>query len=487
MNQNWPVRPVIFEINTWPWLRELGRRLDRPVALGDVPPSEWDAVAALGVDAVWLMGVWERSPEGRDIALANAGFRAEWDRVLPGWTPDDVAGSPYCVRRYVVDENLGGPTGLAAAREELARRGLRLVLDFVPNHVAPDHPWIDEFPDYFVHGSYGDLVRDPQTYLSTTQGIVARGRDPYFPAWPDVLQLNAFSAGLRRAAAQTLLDIGAQCDGVRCDMAMLMLNDVFARTWPAAGERPATEYWADVIGAVRRKLPRMLFVAEAYWDLEWNLQQLGFDYCYDKRLYDRLVHEGGESVRGHLGAGLDYQDRLIRFLENHDEPRAAAEFPPDRLRAAAVAALTLPGALLIHEGQLEGRRVKLPVFLARRPEEPGDEALRAFHLRLLAARRELRGGAWQLCERTGWPDNPSFRNLLAWGWRSEEWLHLVVVNLSGRPAQARVRLPWPELAGEEWQLEDLLDGQAYGRSGAELLDPGLYVDLPPWGAHLFRI
>ena len=315
---------------------------------------------------------------------------------------------------------------------------------------------------------------------------MARGRDPYFPAWPDVVQLNAFSPGLRKAAAQTLLDIGAQCDGVRCDMAMLLLNDVFARTWPAAGERPATEYWTDVIGAVRRKYPRMLFIAEAYWDLEWNLQQLGFDHCYDKRLYDRLVHEGAESVRGHLGAGLDYQDRLIRFLENHDEPRAAAEFPPGRLRAAAVATLTLPGALLLHEGQLEGHRVKLPVFLARRPEEPADEDLRAFHLRLLAARRELRGGAWQLCERTGWPDNPSFRNVAAWCWRSEEWMHLVAVNLSDRPAQARVRLPWPDLAGEERQLEDLLDGQTYGRAGAELVDPGLYVDLPPWGAHLFR-
>ncbi len=487
MDKIWPARPVMFEINTWPWLRELGRRLDRPVALGDVPPSEWDAVAALGVDAVWLMGVWERSPEGRDIALANAGFQAEWDRVLPGWTPADVAGSPYCVRRYVVDEALGGPAGLAAARQELARRGLRLLLDFVPNHVAPDHPWLAESPDFFVRGHYGDLVRDPQTYLSTEQGIVARGRDPYFPAWPDVLQLNAFSAGLRGAAARTLLDIGAQCDGVRCDMAMLLLNDIFARTWPGAGDRPATEYWTDVIGAVRKEFPRMLFVAEAYWDLEWDLQQLGFDYCYDKRLYDRLLHEGAASVGGHLGAGLDYQDRLVRFLENHDEPRAAAEFPPGRLRAAAVAALTLPGALLLHEGQLEGRRVKLPVFLARRPEESPDGALRAFHLRLLAARRELRGGAWQLCEPTGWPDNPSFRNLLAWGWRSEEWLHLVVVNLSGRPAQARVRLPWPELAGEEWQLEDLLDGQAYGRSGAELLDPGLYVDLPAWGSHLFRI
>src|SRR5438552_14891743 len=130
-----------------------------------------------------------------------------------------------------------------------------------------------------------------------------------------------------------------------------------------------------MINSVSLKYPEMLFMAEAYWDLEWDLQQLGFDYCYDKRLYDRLVHDNAESVRLHLTAGLDYQDRLVRFIENHDEPRAAATFTPEKERAAALTIMTLPGAKLWYEGQFEGRRVRAPVFLARGPDAPIDSDL----------------------------------------------------------------------------------------------------------------
>jgi hypothetical protein len=162
-------------------------------------------------------------------------------------------------------------------------------------------------------------------------------------------------------------------------MAMLAMNDVFETTWgTCAGARPAGEYWREVIGAVRREHPGFLFVAEAYWDLEWELQQQGFDACYDKKLYDRMEHGPAENVRLHLLADRRYQEGMVRFIENHDEPRAAAAFPPGKERAAAVAMLTLTGVKLLHEGQLEGRKVRLPVFLGRRPAEPVDGDLVAF-------------------------------------------------------------------------------------------------------------
>ncbi len=152
--------------------------------------------------------------------------------------------------------------------------------------------------------------------------MLANGRDPYFPAWPDVVQLNAFSPDLRGAVIETLGSIAAQCDGVRCDMAMLMMNDVFERTWgERAGPRPDADYWPTVIPAVRVAHPGFVFMAEAYWDLEWALQQQGFDYCYDKRLYDRLVHEGAEAVHGHLH-GRHRLPGAARPL--HREPRRAA-------------------------------------------------------------------------------------------------------------------------------------------------------------------
>ena len=327
MSTEWPARPIIYEINTWVWLNDLSSQYKRTITLGTVPSQEWDAIAALGVDAVWLMGVWERSPEGIRIANENAGLIADFHRALPDYTPADNVGSAYCVRNYIVDQHLGGPEALASARQMLAQRGLRLMLDFVANHVATDHPWVTEHPEYFVQGTLDDLANTSGEFFDAGGTVIANGRDPYFPPWSDVAQLNAFSPTLRQAITETLISIAEQCDGMRCDMAMLLINSIFKRTWGnRAGELPSEEYWSEVIHAVRLQYPHVLFMAEAYWDLEWDLQQLGFDYCYDKRLYDRLVHDNAESVRLHLTASLDYQDKLVRFIENHDEPRAAATF-----------------------------------------------------------------------------------------------------------------------------------------------------------------
>ena len=486
----WPRYPTIYEINTWVWLSELSERAGNSVTLSSVPQAEWDVIAKFGFDGVWLMGVWERSPAGIAIANRNKSLLDDFKRALPDFRPQDNVGSAYCVRRYSVDEHLGGPEGLAVARTELAKRGIRLVLDFVPNHVALDHRWAGEHPEFFIQGSADDAKNDPVSFAQVGGRVFACGRDPYFPAWQDVLQLNAFQPGLRQAAIETVSSIARQCDGIRCDMAMLLLNSIFERTWGnRAGQQSATEYWRDLIAAIKRTYPDFLFIAEAYWDLEWELQQQGFDFCYDKRLYDRLEHDNAESVRLHLCADSAYQAKLLRFIENHDEPRAAATFSPEKERAATVTMATLPGARLFHEGQFEGRKVRLPVFLGRRPPEPADPALQAFYKRLLHAidAPVFRGGQWALCNRTGWPDNPSYQNLVAWSWVEANDRYLIVVNLSDSAAQARVQVPWDELRGKTWRLVDALSDATYDRNGDEMRDPGLYVDLKPWDCQLFRL
>jgi hypothetical protein len=486
----WPRYPVIHEINTWVWLNDLSRTHQRRVDLGTVPEPEWDAIAARGFGAVWFMGVWERSPAGIAVSMRNEGLLRDFRRALPDFSPEDNVGSPYCVRRYVVDEHLGGPKGLASARRQLEQRGLRLVLDFVPNHVAPDHPWVSEHPEYFIQGSADDARDDPASFIEFGGTVFACGRDPYFPAWPDVLQLNAFNPGLRQAVIETITSIAGQCDGVRCDMAMLLLNDIFARTWgDRAGPRPEHDYWTTVIPAIKGTHPAFTFIAEAYWDLEWELQQQGFDHCYDKKLYDRMEHGPAENVRLHLMADLPYQQGMVRFIENHDEPRAAAAFPGGKGRAAAVAILTLPGARLLHEGQFEGWKVRLPVFLGRRPSEPADADLAGFYGRLLkATNRDLfRSGEWRLCERSGWPDNQSCQQILAWCWARDAERFLVVINFAEAPAQARVQVPWDELRGMTWRLDDVLSGESYHRDGNEMRDAGLYVELGPWQCHVFQM
>jgi hypothetical protein len=486
-----PVNPVVLELNTWVWLADLGATLGRPVALGDVPADVWDDVAGPGIDVVWLMGVWQRSPVGAAIAREHPAMAAAQREVLADLTDADVVGSAYCIRDYVVDEHLGGDDGLAAARAALAARGVGLVLDFVPNHVAPDHTWATEHPEWFVRGTADDLAADPASFLAVGDTVIARGRDPYFPAWPEVLQLDASRPDTRAAAAATVLAIAARCDGVRCDMAMLVLDDVFVRTW---GERarggPSPDggrgYWPTVIAAVRAQHPDFAFWAEAYWDLEPRLVEQGFDACYDKRLYDRLVHgEPASAVREHLQADPGYQAHTVRFVENHDEPRVAAVLPASAATAAAVVALSLPGVALLHEGQEVGRRVRVPVTLGRRPVEVADGDLAAWYGALRAALASgMRRGTWSLVAAEGWPDNRSCEHLLAWTWSSPDAGYLVVVNLSDDKADGRVRLDGMRPA--PLVLTDLLSADRYLRDGATAGSDGLYVALPPRGVHLLR-
>jgi hypothetical protein len=307
-----------------------------------------------------------------------------------------------------------------------------------------------------------------------------------------VLQLDTTSPALRAAAAAELAAVAHRCDGVRCDMAMLVLDDVVARTWGQRATAPTPGdpgYWPTVIPAVRAEHPDFLFLAEAYWGREQDLVDQGFDACYDKVLYDRLRGDDAPGVRAHTSGVMAWHRHTVRFVENHDEPRAADAFAPaDRHRAAALAVLTLPGVALLHEGQTEGRRVHVPVTLARRPAEPLDPSLEDWYGTVLdEVARGMRRGTWAPAAVSGWPDNRSCERLAAWSWDGPDGWWLAVVNLSWETVQARVRTATaPGGPGPTVQLLDVLTGTVYGRDRTELLGDGLYVGLGPHGAHLLR-
>jgi hypothetical protein len=270
-------------------------------------------------------------------------------------------------------------------------------------------------------------------------------------------------------------------------MAMLVLPDVFERTWG----RRAPLFWPEATRRVRERAPGFCFMAEVYWDLEWTMLQQGFDYAYDKRLYDRLREGHARPVREHLYAGLDYQSRLARFLENHDEPRAAATFSAEVHEAAAVITFLSPGLRFFHQGQFEGRRKRISPHLVRGPQEPIDRSLEQFYDRLLAVLREpvVRAGQWQLLKcASAWEGNGTWDCLLAFAWHGSGGERLLVtVNYAPHRSQCYVMLPWSDLAGRRWRLRDRLGEAAYDRDGADLAARGLYLDLPAWGYHAFAV
>jgi hypothetical protein len=522
--------PLLYEINTRCWLAELSQRAGRRLTLADVPESEFEFWQRCGFTHLWLMGVWTLGARGRDWSRKCYHGREDEFRC------DDIAGSPYAVAGYSVSRKLGGESALAKFRGELNQRGLKLLLDFVPNHTALDHPWVKAHPEFYITS---DTRREGTTKPNRSDAKwFAHGASGHDTPWVDTLQLDYRNRDLRRAITDELRAISRRCDGVRCDMAMLVLNEVFARTWrefgppasatpspwgadfsplrPADGEtrfadreeqtstrtevdapreQPegwrATEFWTDAMAAVRAQHRDFVFLAEVYWELEERLQELGFDYTYDKRLYDRIVAHDAQGASAFLAALTpEFVSRSAHFLENHDEPRIASLLSPQEHRAAALLILGLPGMRFLHEGQLAGLKVQAHVHFAKRGVEVPDPHVAAFYERLLGVLPRTATGQGRgelLPAQPAWDNNVTQRNFVLVQWqRTPPAFDLVVVNLSGERSQCYAPLRPSGLTEQNWRLTDLLSEEVHERRGAELATRGLYLDLPAHGAQLFH-
>lgn len=488
---NHPRYPSLYQVNTRVWLNELSGPLGKRATLDDIPDTALNGFVLQGFDWIWFLSVWSGGPIGQQISRTNPEWKHEFEETLPDLKEEDIGGSGFAIAGYHVHADLGGDRALQRLRERLNTRGLKLMLDFVPNHMGPDHPWGSEHPEYFIQGTQSDLEYNPQNFFRSKQGsqemVFAYGRDPYFSGWPDTIQLDYSNPATAEAMKNELLRISGQCDGVRCDMAMLILPEIFEKTWGRRGH----PFWPESIKAVRDKIPGFVFLAEVYWDMEWNLQQVGFDYAYDKRLYDRLCEGHAKPVREHFLAGLDYQDKLARFLENHDEQRIVATLERQQHEAAAVITFLSPGLRFFHQGQFEGRRKRISPHLVRAPQEAINPELQKFYAALLEVikRPLFRDGKWQLLECTpAWEGNGSWEDFIAFAWQGEgRAMAIVVANFSPHDGQCYLQLPFPEIGFGQWQLEDMMNEVTYERHGSDLVANGLYLGMKPWQYHVFDL
>jgi len=485
--------PVLYEINTRCWLPELADECGHRVTLANVTDHEFERWQRLGFTHIWLMGAWSTGPLARAQALAHPSLRQSYSEALPGWAEADVTGSPYAIADYRIAESLGGEEDLKTFREKLRSYGMKLVLDFVPNHVGLDHLWLMHRPELFVQTP----ANAPETFAQETSAgkvWLAHGKDPYFAAWTDTAQLDYRLASTQAAMIELLHSLAERCDGLRCDMAMLVLRDVFARTWerfPVAGAPASTEFWQAAIPAIKSANGGFLFLAESYWGLEGRLLGLGFDYAYDKTLYDALIARDAGRVHRHLlESPRELVTRSAHFLENHDEPRIASLLSVDEHRAAALLVLGLPGMRFLHQGQLSGARRRVPVQLRHFLQEPAQAEIVALYEQLLTAlpQTAVGSGRWELLRpRAAWPENPTAQNLVVVQWEANApEFDLVVVNLAPHPSQCSVSLTVPGLESHDWLMKDLLGEALYERAGKALKSRGLYLDLPSHGAQLFH-
>lgn len=484
--------PLLYEINTRCLLTDLSRRLGRAATLRDIPDDELKRWRLLGFSHIWLMGVWPNGPRVRAHGLQQPTLNRRYRGLLPDWTEADVGGSPYGISAYAPDPLVGGVSALIEFRARLHTLGLRLILDFIPNHIGLDHPWIQHRPDLLIHST----KKQPGFFPVIHNGKklwIAHGKDPYFDPWTDTAQLDHRNPTTRHQLIKELFQVASLCDGVRCDMAMLVLNDIFAETWKHVNNSQLTlptEFWSDAISHVRSQKPDFLFLAEAYWGRETQLQQLGFNYTYDKPFLDHLTQQHTDKLQAHLHLENADQTRATRFLENHDESRIAAHLEDKPQKAAALLWLALPGMKLLYEGQMEGQRAHLPVQLWRRPIEPVNTPLRSFYEQLFALRQAsvVKDGTGRIAESLpAWNGNPSHQNLFVITWQSRpETFELIVVNYAPHRSQCRVRLDKEMAAATNWILQDRLGTEIHHRTREEIMRDGLYLDLNVWSTQWFE-
>ena len=475
--------PHILEINTRAWLKRLEAKHGRVFTLRDIPDQFFDTVRTMGFDAVWLMGVWQQSPKAGEIARASQEIQNQVRAIKPDFKPEDISASPYAVYDYTVDASLGGTEGLAIFRQRLKDLGISLLLDFVGNHMAIDCPAVSSDPDLFVNTGTTEPAHHKDWFFKTPSGVyVAHGRDPYFAPWTDTAQLNYFNPKTREFMLNNLRRVATLCDGVRCDMAMLTLNKVHRDSWWEfiGGTLPKEEFWRQALDCIREENPEFTFIAEVYWGLEWEVQEMGFDYTYDKVLYDRLRFSSPQDIKGHLEAEHLYQMRSMRFTSNHDEEESLKAFGREKSLAASTIIATLPGARLFQFFQLLGRPARMPLQYTQ-DWFIKDEGVFAYYQKLLSIVSDpaFHGGQWSLWNVAPGSDG-SCCNILSWQWKQMNTGKLIVINYSDAPAKCRLPLKnvcgnsvKEEFSGEELPITD------------EIKVQGVELTLNPYESKIF--
>ena len=476
--------PILYEISTRPWLFELSKKYQRSITkLRDIPLEEFDYLKENGIDMVWMMGVWK---------LGNYGI--EFDRrqdyyssVLPGWTKDDVIGSPYAVVEYTCNPELGTDEDLAWLRSVLNSKGLKLMLDFVPNHSAIDAPTAAN-KKLYIRAPEGK--KDPNKY--TDDGIAFGRYNRQAWPWKDVIQWNYWEPETREIMKGNLLKVLSLSDGVRCDVASLVLNDDFENTWKEELDywkypKPKMEFWEWAFKEVKQKYPNAILLAEVYGEREIEaLFKNGFTYTYDKELLNKLMGTSKE-VKDYIHfKKTEYLSHSAHYIENHDENRIIYNLKGnvEKAKAAGTIAATLGGMIFMHHGQWSGLRNKVEVHLRRGADEKENAGVKKYYKRLMQILQDpaFTGSGYYYVYNVSGDKKDEF---IAYIREEGDSHYLVVVNYSDKEGCSNVPIHNFEGTGER-SIHEVIDDVEYIRNAEHVRSGGLIVCLYPWQSQIFK-
>lgn len=480
---------MILEINTVNFLYKLSKKYnkntDKLLKISEVPVEEWQKVTYDGIiKYIWLMGIWQRSKLSRKIALQNV---KQYLPLLQNPQKTDFLGSAYSIVNYVPDPIIGNFKDLLKVKNLLNKLGVGLILDFIPNHLSLDNEYINE--PIFVEVGFDEYIKNPDLFYVVPENtrFIAYGKDPFFPPWTDTLQINIFSKKAQKILLKQLRKISKYADGVRVDMAMLLLKDIFYNNWKEYIKegKPEEEFWQIATNSID-----MLFIAEAYWNTENKLLELGFDYTYDKKFLDSIMDfiykHNFQQIRYCLSLNINFQRKLVRFLENHDEERIASKIDENKARCILPLFFTCPGMKMIYWEQFEGQTIKIPVQILRSIDNYKPIQLYQKLIEIYFKIQEIIEKGTFFFLKVNQIFDDSYQNILSYGYKLENKTLFIVINFLPIISQCIINLNESYPRGifnfekVELSLVELLKGRIYYRNPEKI-----HIILEPYESQIF--
>ncbi|MEO0141831.1 MAG: alpha-amylase family glycosyl hydrolase, partial [candidate division WOR-3 bacterium] len=417
----WMPNIVMIAKHTYVWLYQLSRKYQRQITrLDQIPDEELDLLSDWGFNALWLIGIWERSQASAKI------------KKLCG-NPEAIA-SAYSIYDYVVASDLGGEAAFNNLKERAIKRNIRIAVDIVPNHTAIDSLWIKEHPEWFIQTDTlpffnykfngPNLSDDPEIEIYIEDGYYTRtdaavvfklvdrksgriryiyhGNDGTSTPWNDTAQLNFLIPEVREAVIKKIIEVARKSPIIRLDAAMTLTKRHYQRLWfpepGKGGDIPSRtqwsmsrnefnrlfpkEFWREVVERIARETPDTLLLAEAFWLMEgYFVRNLGMHRVYNSAFMNMLKMEHNREYHQVLKNILEFNPEILRrfvnFMSNPDELTAVDQFgKDDKYFGVCVLLATMPGLCMFAHGQIEGFKEKYGMEYRRSYwEEMPDEYL----------------------------------------------------------------------------------------------------------------